>query len=208
MKNVIVFTMLMGFTLAGFAQKADSTKTPKIKLNSTYLTATEPLMVVNGTKQVLRGISSVKDLDPTNIKAVTILKDSSAIAKYGADGFAGVIEIETKNTDSTGNSIIKAKPIKPVDLHLNGKVTGFKVNPMPNGQLPVKKRYLLNRDFDPKAKMLYIIDGKEVADPKINEQSIKSVEVLKDSSATTLYGDKGKNGVIIITTNKATSKKN
>jgi TonB-dependent SusC/RagA subfamily outer membrane receptor len=34
----------------------------------------------------------------------------------------------------------------------------------------------------------------------IKPQDIKSIEVLKEQSAMSLYGDKGKNGVIIITT--------
>jgi TonB-dependent SusC/RagA subfamily outer membrane receptor len=46
---------------------------------------------------------------------------------------------------------------------------------------------------------LFIVDGKEV--PSINNlkpEDIKSVSVLKDASATSVYGEKGKNGVIII----------
>ncbi|WP_394708141.1 M56 family metallopeptidase [uncultured Bacteroides sp.] len=50
---------------------------------------------------------------------------------------------------------------------------------------------------------LVIVDGKEVAYEeleKINPNKIESMNVLKDKSATTLYGDKGKNGVIEIHT--------
>jgi TonB-dependent SusC/RagA subfamily outer membrane receptor len=207
MKNIIVFTMLLGFSLAGFAQKADSIKTPKIRLRGTPIAGNEPLMVIDGNKQS-RGTISLNEINQNDIEAITVLKDSLAIAKYGADGFAGVIEIETK-TKSVGTSLLKAKPIKPVDLHLNGKVSGLTIRPLPDGQMPVKIRDLLNRDFDPKAKPLYVVDGKEVSDiNSLNQASIQSIEVLKDSSATTLHGDKGKNGVVIITTKKATAKKN
>ena len=50
---------------------------------------------------------------------------------------------------------------------------------------------------------LILVDGEEV--PSIDEikpKDIESISVLKDNSATTKYGDKGKNGVIIITTKK------
>src|SRR5690606_18593850 len=49
---------------------------------------------------------------------------------------------------------------------------------------------------------LYIVDGKEMPNPlmKLKAEHIKSLEVLKDEAATTLYGPKGVNGVIIITT--------
>ena len=53
-------------------------------------------------------------------------------------------------------------------------------------------------------KPLMIVDGKELgSDAKledINPSTIKSVEVLKGDKATETYGDKGKNGVILITT--------
>ncbi|WP_299362700.1 M56 family metallopeptidase [Winogradskyella sp.] len=52
---------------------------------------------------------------------------------------------------------------------------------------------------------LYILDGKEVSKEqftKLNKKRIKSVTVLKDESAIEKYGDKGKNGVVIVTTKK------
>nr|WP_294943884.1 M56 family metallopeptidase [uncultured Mucilaginibacter sp.] len=53
-------------------------------------------------------------------------------------------------------------------------------------------------------KPLYIVDGKEVEDlSAINPNDIQSINVTKDASATTEYGDKGKNGVIFVTMKKA-----
>jgi TonB-dependent SusC/RagA subfamily outer membrane receptor len=52
---------------------------------------------------------------------------------------------------------------------------------------------------------LFIVDGKEISKEKfkdLNVKNIESVNVLKDKSAIEKYGDKGKNGVIIITTKK------
>jgi TonB-dependent SusC/RagA subfamily outer membrane receptor len=57
---------------------------------------------------------------------------------------------------------------------------------------------------------LYIIDGvvesKRAVDA-LDTKTIQSVNVLKGQSATTLYGEKGKNGVVIITTKNATNVK-
>ena len=53
--------------------------------------------------------------------------------------------------------------------------------------------------------VLFVVDGKEITkdDLKtINPDDIHSMEVLKDKSATQIYGEKGKNGVIIITMKK------
>lgn len=52
---------------------------------------------------------------------------------------------------------------------------------------------------------LVIVDDKEVGIEKmkrLDPSKISSVEVLKDKSATALYGDKGENGVVIITLKK------
>ena len=51
--------------------------------------------------------------------------------------------------------------------------------------------------------LMYIVDGEEVNDiENIVADSIQSFDVLKDQSAIKLYGEKGKNGVVIITTKK------
>jgi len=60
--------------------------------------------------------------------------------------------------------------------------------------------------FDPKNPPLIVLDG-EVLPANFNmsilkPESIEKIEVLKDASATAIYGEKGKNGVIIITSKK------
>ncbi|NMH29312.1 TonB-dependent receptor plug domain-containing protein [Flavobacterium silvaticum] len=58
-------------------------------------------------------------------------------------------------------------------------------------------------------KPLFILDGKEstqIAISELKPENIESINVLKDSSAVTLYGDKGKDGVILITSKKPASK--
>ncbi|WP_343522948.1 TonB-dependent receptor plug domain-containing protein [Pedobacter sp.] len=208
MKNIIIFSMLMGFGFTVFAQKADSIKTPKITLRGISTSGIEPLIVIDGNKQYIRGAASLNGVDPNNIESVSILKDSSATAQYGADGFAGVIEVKTKNGFLSNNDGLKTNPLKIDEPNLNGKVSGFHVRPLPNTETPVKRRYLLNRDFDPKAKPLYIVDGKELTDLNLNEESIRSITVLKGPDSQKIYGEKGKNGVIVITTKKASSGKN
>ncbi len=47
---------------------------------------------------------------------------------------------------------------------------------------------------------LYIVDGMPMNVSSINTMDIKSVEVLKDASATAIYGSRGANGVVLITT--------
>jgi TonB-dependent SusC/RagA subfamily outer membrane receptor len=52
---------------------------------------------------------------------------------------------------------------------------------------------------------VYMLEGKEISEEEmklIDPNKIESINVLKDKSAETLYGDKGKNGVIVITLKK------
>jgi TonB family protein len=66
---------------------------------------------------------------------------------------------------------------------------------------------LLNdSNIDPKLRPLYIIDGKPSEDPdvlsKLEANSIESISVLKGVSAHSIYGPRGENGVILITSKK------
>jgi len=61
---------------------------------------------------------------------------------------------------------------------------------------------------DGKNQPLYIVDGIEKESIEyLQPDAIESISVLKDESATSLYGEKGENGVIIITTKEAANKK-
>jgi len=61
------------------------------------------------------------------------------------------------------------------------------------------------KQSDPKNPPIYLVDGKEVTDSylkSIKPENVKEVSVLKNSSAISIYGDKGKNGVVLITMKK------
>ena len=85
----------------------------------------------------------------------------------------------------------------PVEFHLTGndKSTGDTAG--------IVTSTTINTDY---SNALYVVDGKVMpAGYKVNEQDVNTIEsitVLKDASAEALYGEKGKNGVIVITTKK------
>ena len=124
-----------------------------------------------------------------------------------------------KKSDLTG-SVAALKPdsknkglvVNPQDL-MQGKIAGVNVTSgdgTPGGGATIRIRggSSLNASNDP----LIVIDGvpmdnsgvKGLANPlsMINPQDIESFNVLKDASATAIYGSRGSNGVIIITTKK------
>jgi len=90
---------------------------------------------------------------------------------------------------------------------LNGQLAGVNImnsNGQPGNSSSVIVRGVgsINSNQDP----LYILDGVPVKSEdfrKLNPNSIKSVDVLKDTAASTQYGNTGKNGVIVISTKNA-----
>ena len=97
---------------------------------------------------------------------------------------------------------IVAKPIVRVEEALQGTVAGVtvqSVNGQPGAGLAVRIRGTasINNNNDP----LYVIDGQIGADiSTISPNDIESIEVLKDASATAIYGSRGSTGVVIIST--------
>lgn len=114
-------------------------------------------------------------IDTKNIKGVTILRGLSAVADYGDQAKNGVIIIDTKEGNTNSSQKIGTT------IKWNGAAT--KTN-------------------DP----LYIVDD-EVVDniSTITQDKIKHITILRDASAFALYGDKAKNGVIIMRTKDADS---
>jgi len=113
-----------------------------------------------------------------------------------------------RKRDVTGaTSEVKAadivrKPIVRVEEALQGTVPGVtvqSVNGMPGQGLAVRIRGTasINNNNDP----LYVIDGQIGGDiSTISPNDIESMEILKDASATAIYGSRGSTGVVIITT--------
>ncbi len=98
----------------------------------------------------------------------------------------------------------KERPAATVSDLLRGRVAGVVVSESPGGGIMVRIRGA--RSFYGSADPLYVVDGFPVqADPGgtlsfINPHDIKSISVLKDASATAIYGARGANGVILIVT--------
>jgi TonB-linked SusC/RagA family outer membrane protein len=118
----------------------------------------------------------------------------------------------TKKTDLTGSvgsikgsDLIKT-PAASVDQLLQGKVAGLQVisgSGQPGSGSTIRIRGLGSRaDANP----LIVVDGLPFGDAgnlkQINPEDIETIDVLKDASATAIYGSRGANGVIMVTTKK------
>ncbi|MCF0069103.1 TonB-dependent receptor [Dyadobacter sp. CY261] len=108
----------------------------------------------------------------------------------------------TGSLSSISADQFKEQPVNRLDQVLQGRAAGVQVtnaSGSPGGDVRIRIRGAnsINGDNSP----LYVVDGFVGADfNNINPDDIASLEVLKDASATAIYGSRGSNGVIIITT--------
>ncbi|AUC86179.1 SusC/RagA family TonB-linked outer membrane protein [Polaribacter sp. ALD11] len=123
-----------------------------------------------------------------------------------------VVAYGTQKKETITSSVVSIDSDKLADVTtpevatmLQGKVTGVQV--LPSGGSPgsspnilIRGRSSINSTNSP----LWVIDGVIVgnSDPKLNPNDVASISVLKDASATSLYGNRGANGVIIVTTKR------
>jgi TonB-linked SusC/RagA family outer membrane protein len=98
------------------------------------------------------------------------------------------------------------KPVSNISQALQGKIAGVDVSvnsnaPGAGAKVRIRGIGSINSNIDP----LYVIDGVVGVDPNsINPLDVASLEVLKDASSTAIFGSRGANGVIIITTKRGT----
>ena len=139
---------------------------------------------------------------------VTLQEDAAMLDDVVVVGYGTM-----KRSDLTGSttslrseeitSVLAANPIEA----LQGKSTGVAVftNNQP-GEAPtlrIRGSASINAGTDP----LYVVDGFPLTDGNMNDfnpADVESIEVLKDASATAIYGSRGANGVVMITTKKGT----
>ncbi len=98
----------------------------------------------------------------------------------------------------------EAQPITTVQEALQGRVSGVNIvsDGLPGGSTKIRIRGAnsINKSNDP----LYVVDGlvRESGLDGINPEDIASMQILKDASSTAIYGSRGANGVVIITTKR------
>ena len=120
-----------------------------------------------------------------------------------------------KRKDLTGsvasvNSVkIKELAVTRLDQALIGKIAGVQVKPVsgePGAAPQVRIRGV--GSISAGSSPLYVIDGFPMTSIEtINPNDIESIDVLKDASATAIYGSRGSNGVIIVNTKRGKSGK-
>ncbi|MFC3561067.1 SusC/RagA family TonB-linked outer membrane protein [Pedobacter jamesrossensis] len=130
--------------------------------------------------------------DVNNLQEVTVNIGYGTIRKKDLTGAVSSVSAE----------VIAAAPVSSALEAIQGRVAGISIattEGSPNADLVVRVRGggSITGDNSP----LYIVDGFPVASiADIAPQDIETIDVLKDASSTAIYGSRGANGVILVTT--------
>lgn len=120
----------------------------------------------------------------------------------------------TKRSDLTGaltsvsSKDFDKQPLSDVSQALQGRAAGVQVTQtsgVPGGGYKIRIRGA--NSITGSNEPLYVVDGQFVDINTVNVNDIQSMEVLKDASSTAIYGTRGANGVVLITTKKGQSGK-
>lgn len=140
---------------------------------------------------------------------VVLKEDGVMLNEVVAIGYATV-----KKSDLTGSVAkvdmddLSKAPVSSFDQALGGRIAGVQVvnssgQPGAEANIVIRGSNTISDSGD--GTPLYVIDGFATEDPNAaayNPSDIESIDVLKDASATAIYGARGANGVIIITTKR------
>ncbi len=153
----------------------------------------------------------VGNLDSIN---VIMLEEAIGLEEVVAVGYGTIKKSDlTASVASVKASEVTKAPSGSVEKLLQGRVSGLTVinsaDDNPQGGVTVRVRGLssINASNSP----LIVVDGVPLGDAgnlnTINPNIIESIEVLKDASGTAIYGSRGANGVIMVTTKSGANEK-
>lgn len=164
---------------------------PKETLKVSYLGYTSQEISVNGRKNIV----------------ITLVESSKLLDEVVVVGYG-----TQKKSDVTGAMIrvgekdIESRPVSNAFEAMQGKAAGVDItsNERPGeiGNINIRGVRSLTASNTP----LYVVDGIPVMSTSgietLNPSDIEAIDVLKDASATAIYGSRGANGVILVTTKK------
>ena len=131
----------------------------------------------------------------------TEMLDEVVVVGYGIQKKSDV----TGAMARVGEKELKAMPVKNALEGMQGKTAGVDITssqrPGEVGDINIRGVRSINAEQKP----LYVVDGMIIQNggiENINPSDIESIDILKDASATAIYGSRGANGVILVTTKK------
>lgn len=145
----------------------------------------------------------IKVSNQTNL-SIALKEDAEALDELVVVGYGTQKKSDlTGSVSSVKSEVIDKQVVTSVDQALQGRVSGMQITTAsgaPGSSMTIRIRggNSINGGNEP----LYVIDGIIGGGDlsMINPADIQSIEVLKDASSTAIYGSRGANGVVLITT--------
>ncbi len=165
------------------------------------------LKLQNSKKIVISYIGMVaQELTASENMKVILQEDNSTLNEVVVVGYTSKARKDlTGSVGSVSGAKLAAVPVSSAAEALQGKIAGVQITTtdgQPGADINIRVRGAtsVTQSNDP----LFIVDGFQVANINdIPPTDIASIDVLKDASLTAIYGAKGGNGVVIVTTKSA-----
>ncbi len=165
----------------------------------------------NTLKSNLIGNKSRAKNEASNYKKEDVLDDNSKVkgdSKIANLDAPIIVKKDSIKRDLNGSyepkqiTVTELKNLQPVSIEqaLQGRVAGVEMMKKEKAKITIRGNSSLAKNQQP----LYIIDGvpKDSLPTSINAGNIANIEVLKDKASSSVYGSRGANGVVLITTKK------
>jgi TonB-linked SusC/RagA family outer membrane protein len=136
---------------------------------------------------------------------ITLQEDKKVLDEIVVVGYGTMKKSDVTGAMArVGEKELNAMPVKDALQAMQGKTAGVDITssqrPGETGGINIRGVRSLNANQGP----LYVVDGMVLQNSdgisNLNPQDIESIDVLKDASATAIYGSRGANGVILVTT--------
>lgn len=153
----------------------------------------------------MKSISQVVGTESTY--SITMEEDSAELDAVVVVGYGTQKQSDlTGAVSSVSSDELLTQPVSNVFQALQGKAAGVDITSSERPGTVGSVRIRGNRSLTASNAPLYVVDGVPLLSASsietINPRDIESINVLKDASATAVYGSRGANGVIIVTTKK------
>jgi TonB-linked SusC/RagA family outer membrane protein len=205
--NGIVTDNTTGEPLPGVGIRIEGTTTGTISdINGKYTIKAQKNSVIEFSFMgYLSEKITIADQTTIDVKLTADVKklDEIVVVGYGVQRKEAV----TGSVASIKGDAMRDVPAGNLSQALQGRIAGVQMDqtstkPGASMQIRIRGTRSLNASNDP----LVVLDGIPFAGQigDLDPNNIKSIDILKDASATAIYGSRGANGVVLVTTNKGT----
>lgn len=229
MKHILFTLLLASASISGMAQNTktihgtitDGNGEPVIgatikvgKLGTvTDMDGNYTLSVPNSTHQVevsYIGMKTKKVNIKGNKASTTLQEDSKMMDEVVVIGYGSVKKGDVTNAVAkVKGDQLKDRPVSNVASALQGELAGVEIRTTsgaPGSGIQINVRGATSINESGNSNPLFVVDGVPMDEDfdlvNLNPQDIESIEVLKDASSSAIYGSRGANGVVIITSKK------